>query len=403
MIPAALWAWLCWIGAVQQGWPDIPDTTITYLGSAAAPAFGIDGLAAVPPAAATALLFSGGFGFGSDAILEAALAAAPHVRLVAFDSPGGRPAIADAVAQSIWSRHLNTHVERTCASACTVAFVAGTVRSASVKARFAFHRASAWVLDDLTNILFARIERLWFVRGGVSLSFLNRAAHAPNATAYMPPLGELVAAGYLHRLVGKPAQPGPQPAPEAVFAEMRRVEPQTALILLAADRLRVKSGVSAERSRAMALNEAALVVNRWLSRSSDTAILALVDATLAVLAALDPVSCMRWQVSIRDQDTGALAIPPALRARLLAAQGQILRDANAYPTPLPAQSHADADGAVRSVISAAYGPQALSNASTPEHAFDDPAKSCAVSAAYLRGLRDRPEGPGVLRWALAAG
>jgi hypothetical protein len=336
--------------------------------------------------------------------MRAALDAAPNAHLVAFDSPGGRPLVAEQVATLIRARHLDTYVERYCASACTVAFVAGGVRSASPKARFGFHLAASIALEGLSNIAFVRMERRWFVRGGVSLSFGNRALHAPNRDPYLPPLDELVAAGYLHRINGFSAgAPVRRGADGPLFAEMQLVEPQTAAILLAGEHRRVALGVTPARSRAIALDNAALVADRWLSRSSDGAILGFVNATLAALSALDPRSCMRWQVGISDQDAGFLAIPPALQADLESAQAAILHDARTHSTPMPPETYEDADTAIRTSIEAQYGKQALSNAATPEHAFDDPAKSCAVSIAYLRGLRDRPEGPSVLRWALAAG
>jgi hypothetical protein len=389
-------------GARAQNFVVVPDAHITYLGGVDRPE-GTEGLEEVPPSMATVILFSGGFGFGGSALVRSALDAAPHARLVAFDSPGGRPLIAEEAADLIRARHLDTYVERYCASACTIAFAAGTVRSASPGARFAFHRAASIALEALSNIEFVRMERRWFVRGGISLSFGNRALHAPNLQPYMPGLDELVAAGYLHRIRGVPGIGYSLPPGDALFEEMHALEPQTAAILLAADRRRVAFGMAAERSHAITLDDAALVVDRWLSRSSDTAILALADATIAALSALDPASCMRWQVGLADQDAGFLAIPPALKARLLTAQAAVLRDANAYPMPLPAENYEDADTEIRAGIEAKYGKQTLANASTPEHAFDDPAKSCAASIAYLRGLRERPEGPSVLRWALAAG
>ncbi len=390
-------------GAKAQGLPVVPDSHITYLGGVERPE-GTEGLKEVPPADATAILFSGGFGFDGIDMVRAALDAAPHAHLVAFDSPGGRPLVAQRIAELIRARHLDTYVEHSCASACTLAFVAGTVRSASRRARFGFHRAASIALDNLTNLAFIHVERRWFVLSGVSLSFGNRALHAPNPTPYFPALDELMAAGYLNRIRGMPGlNVGKPPQGDRLLDEMWSLEPQTAAILVTADRQRVASGMPAARSRAIELDNASLVVDRWLSRSSDTAILALVDATVAALSSLDPDSCMRWQVGITDQDAGFLAIPPALRAEFLNAEAAVLHDANAYPVPLPPDSYDDADAAVRAAIAAHDGKRALDNASTPEHAFDDPAKSCAVSIAYLKGLRERPEGPSVLRWALAAG
>jgi len=141
---------------------EIPDLHILYLGGAAAPET-TEGLKEVPPAQATAILFTGGFGYGSTGALAAALDAAPHVRLVAFDSPGGRPLVAQGIAELIRDRHLDTYVDRYCASACIAAFAAGTVRSSGPRAVFGFHRGASFILDDLANIMFLRMERQWFV------------------------------------------------------------------------------------------------------------------------------------------------------------------------------------------------------------------------------------------------
>ena len=399
-----LWAMLALLlcGAGAQLGPEIPDAQISYFGGAARPGT-LDGLREAPPATATAILLRGGFGFGTTDMLRAALDSAPHVRLVAFDSPGGRPLVAEDVAKLIQQRRLDTDVERYCASACIIAFVAGTVRSAGPRAVFGFHRASAIALEDLANVMFMRIERAGFVRGGVSLSFGDRALHAPNAQPYLPPLEELLAAGFLHRVRGLAAQGVTVPRDDPVLAEMRLIEPQTSAAIILAERRRRSSGVPAETAQAIGRNEAALVAGRWLSRSSDTAILAWVDARLAALSALDPVSCVKWQVGIEGQDGAYLAIPLVLRRNLQRAEAAILHDANAFPQPLPSDGYDDADAAVRAVVAERYGRHALAVASTPEHALDDPAKSCAVSTEYLRGLRDRPEGASLLRWALAAG
>jgi hypothetical protein len=382
---------------------EIPDLHILYLGGAAAPET-TEGLKEVPPAQATAILFNGGFGYGSTGALAAALDAAPHVRLVAFDSPGGRPLVAQGIAELIRDRHLDTYVDRYCASACIAAFAAGTVRSSGPRAVFGFHRGASFILDDLANIMFLRMERQWFVRSGISLSFGNRALHAPNLQPYVPPLDELVAAGFINRVRGLTGRaPAIRGIGKGVFAEIFKLEPQTAATILLAERSRLAAGMAPERAQAIALDEAALVVDRWFSRSSDTAILAYADAMLAALAALDPVSCMRWQVGITDQDTGFLAIPAAQRTQLLAAGAAILHDANAFPIPLPTVSYAGADSAAQAEIAARFGSQALDFAATPEHAFDDPAKSCAVSISYLKALRNSDQAASVLRWALASG
>ncbi len=405
LLALAAWAWLD-SGPLSLG-PDIPAFSISYLarpgpGRAARPD-GVAGMVAAPPAKAEAIQFSGGFDVGATAAMEAALAAAPQARLVAFDSPGGRPLAAQGIAEVIRAHHLDTTVDRTCASACTIAYLAGAVRTAGPDARFAFHLGTAPILASFSAAVVLQIERRWFVRGGASLSFAERALHAPNPAPYVAPIDELMAAGFVHHAV--PALTAPAPGTPLLRA-VAAVEPQTAAALLWGQERR---GMTAARSAAVTAQRAGLVADRWLRHGSDRAVLALTLATLEVLQDLrrrDPVACMRWQVGLTDQDLAAAVIPPRLLAAYRDAQAQVLRDANAFPAPTPADDDgrlAEADRAVRQAVEAAFGPRALADAGSREHGFDDPGRSCAASAAYLAGLRGRPEGARLLRWALAAG
>ncbi len=405
---AAAWAWLA--APLPSLGPGIPPMTISYLarpGSHRGPRpDGIAGMAITAPGSAEAIQFSGGFDIGATAAMEQAVAAAPLARLVAFDSPGGRPLAAEGVAEVIRAHHLDTTVSRSCASACTIAYVAGAVRTAAPDAHFAFHLGTGPVMASFSATVVLQIERRWFVRGGASLSFAERALHAPNPEPYLAPIDELMAAGYVHHATGAaltaPGRGGP------VTQAVATIEKLTGGALLWGQARRVRDGMAPARSAAIAEQRAGLVADRWLSRSSDQAALGLVDAMLAVLTDLrarDPAACMRWQVGLEDQDQAASLIDPALHARLAAAQIMVLTDANAYPAPTPQDdgSLSAADLAVRRAIAEAFGARALVDAGSREHGFDDPARSCSVSIAYLRGLRQAPNAARLLRWALAAG
>ena len=408
LLAAAAWAWLA--APLPAFGPGIPPMAISYLGRPGSHRGprpdGIAGMAVTTAANAEAIEFSGGFDIGATAAMEAAMAAAPLARLVAFDSPGGRPLAAEGVAEVIRAHHLDTTVSRSCASACTIAYLAGTVRTAAPDARFLFHLGTGPVMASFSATVVLQIERRWFVRGGASLSFAERALHAPNPAPYLAPIDELMAAGYVHHSAGAaltaPVRGGP------VTLAVTAIEKLTGGALLWGQARRVRDGMAPARSAAVAEQRAGLVVDRWLSRSSDRAVLGLVDATLAALTDLrarDPVACMRWQVGLEDQDQAASLIEPALHARLAAAQVMVLADANAYPTPAPQEdgSLEAADLAVRRAVAGAFGARALVDSGSREHGFDDPARSCSASIAYLRGLRQAPNAARLLRWALAAG
>ena len=401
---ALAWSWLA-----SPILPVLPPTEISYLGrpgERAGPApDGIGGLVAVPPAAAVAIRFAGGFDFGATKLLQDALDNAPHARLVAFDSPGGRLLSAQGVAEVIHARHLDTTVELYCASACTIAYIAGVSRSAAPGARFAFHLGESPILADLAATVMLQIERKWFVLGGASLSFAERSLHAPNPAPYLAPVDELMAAGYVQRIT--PPPPSPRRG-SPLLAAVAAIEPQTAAALLWAEIGRERSGMTPARSAAITAQRAGLVADRWFSHASDSAVLGMIDATVAALEALaarDAMACMTWQIGLQDQDRAAGMLPPALLARYRAAQRQVLLDANTYPVPTPEDdgSLAAAEIAVRTEVAGAFGRQALAIAASREHGFDDPARSCAAGMAYLRALRGQAGAARLLRWALAAG
>ncbi len=411
MLAVALWAWL---GSMQWG-TDIPAFEIQYLRERdPLPGKAQDRAARfteTTPARATALLFKGGFTFGGTAAVQAALDQAPGVKTVQFDSPGGRIGVATGIAGLIRQRHLATAVWDYCASACTIGFVAGSPRLAGPSATFRFHLGAAPFLANLAAQGAVMLEQPWFVRGGVSLGFANRALHAPNEHPYAPGLDELVAAGYVQQVVPPFMGNGPQAGLQALqplLAAIEALEPATRRVLGWEHRNRIAHGMSPAESADTVELWAGLVVNRWLARSSDGAALALVDAMLAIMdatGASNPEACMRWQVGTFDQLAGFRAIPADLRLRLRQAQVAVLRDARQHPNTVPddRDALARADQAVRQAVREQYGARALTVAATAEHAFDDPAKSCAAEAAYLRGLRDQPGGGRLVRWALAAG
>jgi membrane-bound ClpP family serine protease len=67
--------------------------------------------------------------------VNAALAEAPQARVVRLNSPGGHIKAALEIADMIRVRNLDTYVSRMCASACTIAFLAGHQRFATETAR----------------------------------------------------------------------------------------------------------------------------------------------------------------------------------------------------------------------------------------------------------------------------
>ena len=83
--------------------------------------------------------------------LRQVLKDAPGVREVLLDSPGGRVHAARGIALMVTDRGLDTRVERICASACTLIFIAGTERKVAPGGKLGFHAYSLLSSQVLAN------------------------------------------------------------------------------------------------------------------------------------------------------------------------------------------------------------------------------------------------------------
>ncbi|MEM7191167.1 MAG: hypothetical protein AAF439_16260, partial [Pseudomonadota bacterium] len=121
---------------------------------------------------------------------------------VELASGGGLVYAARAIAKTIIERGLNTHVAGTCASACAIAFAAGTQRSLGPEGRLGFHRY-AMRSPDAPQIFDIEAElakdRSYFAARGIDDAFLDRVFRAPHSDIWYPARAELEAAGVLNQ------------------------------------------------------------------------------------------------------------------------------------------------------------------------------------------------------------
>jgi hypothetical protein len=137
------------------------------------------------------LEIAGSFSWSVPQNLQVALEAAPQVHIVSLNSPGGHVAPAMEVAEMIHSRGLATYVDRFCASACTLVFLAGRERWLAPGARLGFHQARApgFSTADADAVLQAAYERF-----ALPSAFIARALRTPPTDLWFPKLAELHAA-----------------------------------------------------------------------------------------------------------------------------------------------------------------------------------------------------------------
>jgi hypothetical protein len=141
----------------------------------------------------TVLELSGSFSWALPQTFQATLAAAPKVRLVRLESPGGHILPAIQIATMIQQRGLNTYVGRLCASACTIAFLGGQQRWLAPRARLGFHQAHApGILPEQANAYL----RTAYEKLHVPPAFVARTLRTPPTDLWFPTQAELRAAHY---------------------------------------------------------------------------------------------------------------------------------------------------------------------------------------------------------------
>lgn len=123
---------------------------------------------------------------------------APRAKTIVLDSRGGRLLEAMRMAELIRQKQLNTYVEDQCASACTLALIAGVDRAANANAKIGFHQASFPGMDAETARANDEFKRL-YAKAGIDGDFVRRASEVSASNMWYPQHEELVAAGVLNR------------------------------------------------------------------------------------------------------------------------------------------------------------------------------------------------------------
>jgi hypothetical protein len=147
-----------------------------------------------------ALILHGALGAGSAAEVRRLLEAAPGVRIVMLDSPGGRIKEAEDLAALVSANGLDTYVEGHCESACTYVFLAGRDRAATPTANIGFHSPTFPGLDESAKrALLSRMQAV-YREAGISQGFLDKIAATPAESMWYPNRKELIDNGVINRM-----------------------------------------------------------------------------------------------------------------------------------------------------------------------------------------------------------
>jgi hypothetical protein len=197
------------IGALRGG-GDFVQTILPMLAESSKMAVGIDG---TPPHRmrflrnGTEVELAGGMPFGTADALRKLLDAAPAVRTVHLNSLGGRVSEGYEIHRLLRDRRLAAYTAADCVSACTIAFLGGTERLLSEKARLGFHSLSFGTLDQKQLPEINQDVRRTMLAHGVPAAFIDKALGTSANSMWYPTTQELVSARIVTRVVD-PAQFG---------------------------------------------------------------------------------------------------------------------------------------------------------------------------------------------------
>jgi len=174
------------------------------------------------------LRLEGVIGMGDGERLRSLLATeqARAIKRVELSSPGGRVREAERMAGALKESRHETRAVGTCASACTLVFLAGSSRHLAPEGRLGFHRASTGtynpVFEELANQELARTYR----ELGLPQSMIDKTLRTPSRGMWFAPREELQA----HALIAPSPRtmaitlPGAQ-APLADYDDALRLHP----------------------------------------------------------------------------------------------------------------------------------------------------------------------------------
>jgi hypothetical protein len=286
---------------------------------------------------------SGPITWGLTQQLDAALARAPNAHVVHLDSFGGRVGVALGIADIIAAHHLDTYVEHVCASACTVAFLAGQQRWIGERGRLGFH--SGTVAGSVNRVAEAGFRKR-YERYGLPADFLDHIFRTPPTELWFPSRDELTDA---HIITGMAADGkfavsgfGPQPnlreteqqlLKQPIYAALQRTDPDWSTLMARWD-WTVSNGEPITGFAAELRTHIARNTRRLMPVAPDGALRQFASIMLSETASIqqtDPEAC--WAYLHNGSIEQRRYLSPGQLRDDLAASARLLTDATDHPQP----------------------------------------------------------------------
>ena len=134
--------------------------------------------------------------------LASKTAAETQINQLLLNSKGGNIFEARGLARVVTENRLNTHVDESCLSACTLVYVSGIERSAGRDARFGFHsygqeNDNGGMAIDVSSQ--QELDKNLFAAARVSAEFIDQLYQADHHDMWFAELGELVDSGFINK------------------------------------------------------------------------------------------------------------------------------------------------------------------------------------------------------------
>lgn len=149
----------------------------------------------------TELELAGGMPFGTTDAVKKFLDAAPAIQVIHLNSQGGRMNEAYQLYKLIKERNLITYTSADCASACSIAFLAGHERYIGERGRLGFHSASIGGLSGDIAMQLNDDVRQTLRSHRVPDSFIDHALSTSPKDMWYPGTAELLRANVINSVV----------------------------------------------------------------------------------------------------------------------------------------------------------------------------------------------------------
>jgi hypothetical protein len=354
------------------------------------------------------ILLFGGINEGSALKLESILNLAPSVNTIVLESPGGWIREGEKIADIIRRRGLNTYVDGTCASACTIAFLAGKERTADPNAKIGFH--ASHLVGDMdtspTTLSTAQLRNI-YRNAGIQESFISKALDTPYADMWFPSVDELMTAHVLTRrssggetAILATALVKNGHSKETLAEEFKKIEifsvmaqrmPQDFDHILNSVWVQAQTGATDAEVITAARNQVIPIIARLAPLATDQTLVAyhkVLVEEMEILLSKDPSVCVEMMFPTGKPVNLIRYMPKDLAARELELSAQILREADFSRAIKPSETEIEE---IALVASKDMTPKQITIISNAQNRSTESADQvCGYALTFLKGLGSIP-------------